>query len=133
MPVFFLVIVAFFCVVAVQLAIAVRRDAPVLAAHGLSRGLAGLAWLFPLGPWWLQHGAGSLPFPLGPALALACYVPAIALGRRQLRVLQASGDEGTVGAQATAVRAVGIGIAGVLYVLVTLGMTMMAHPSSQAH
>jgi hypothetical protein len=125
MPVFFLVIVAFFCVIAVQVGVAVRRDAAVLAAHGLARTLAALVWLFPLGPLWLQYGTPRLVFPLAPALALACYLPAIAAARRQLRVLEASGDERAAGAQATAVRVVGFGIAGILYVLVTLGMTMM--------
>ena len=126
MPVFFLVIVAFFCVIAVQVGLAVRRDAPVLAAHGLTRALAALVWLFPLGPMWLQYGTARLSFPIAPALALACYLPAIAAARRQLRVLEAAGDERTAGARATAVRVVGFGIAGVLYVLVTLGMTMVA-------
>jgi len=126
MPVFFLVIVAFFCVIAVQVGIAVRRDAAVLAAHGLGRAVAALVWLFPLGPLWLQYGAERMPFPLAPALALACYLPAIAAARRQLRVLEAADDERAAGARATAVRVVGFGIAGVLYVLVTLGMTMVA-------
>ena len=108
MPVPYLVIIGFFCVVAVQVGLAVRRDAAVLAAHGLTRGLAAFAWLF----------------PLAPALALACYLPAIATARRQLRVLEAAGDERAAGALSTAVRVIGFGIAGVLYVLVTLGMSM---------
>jgi hypothetical protein len=126
MPVFFLVIVAFFCVIAVQVGLAVRRDADVLAAHGLGRALSAFAWLFPVGPLWLQYGGQHLPFPLAPALALACYLPAIAVARRQVRVLEAAGDERAAGAQANAVRVIGFGIAGVLYVLVTMGMTMMA-------
>ena len=125
MPVPYLVIIGFFCVVAVQVGLAVRRDAAVLAAHGLTRGLAAFAWLFPLAPLCLLYLTPRLPFPLAPALALACYLPAIAAARRQLRVLEASGDERAAGAQATAVRVVGFGIAGILYVLVTLGMTMM--------
>jgi hypothetical protein len=126
MPVAYLVIIAFFCVVAVQVGLAVRRDAAVLAAHGLGRGLSVSAWLFPLAPLCLLYVAPRLPFPLGAALALVCYLPAIAQARRQLRVLEATGDERAAGAQSTAVRVIGFGIAGVLYVLVTLGMTMAA-------
>ena len=124
MPVPYLVIIGFFCVVAVQVGLAVRRDGAVLAAHGLTRGLSVFAWLFPLAPLCLLYLAPRLPFPLAPALALACYLPAIATARRQLRVLEAAGDERAAGALSTAVRVIGFGIAGVLYVLVTLGMSM---------
>jgi hypothetical protein len=124
MPVFFIVIVAFFCVVAVQVGLAVRRESAVLGAHGLGRGLAALAWLFPLGPIWLEYGSPRLPFPLAPALALACFLPAIALARKHLRVLEGAGDPSVAGAYAIAVRVIGIGIAGVLYVLVTLGLNV---------
>jgi len=126
MNVSFLVIVAFFCVVAVQVGRAVRRDATMLAAHGLTRALGVQVWLFPLAPLWLQYGASRLPFPITPALALACYLPAILTARRQLRALEASPDERTQGARATAVRVIGFGVAGILYVLVTMGMTMFA-------
>ena len=120
----FLVPFVFFCFVAVHAAIAIRREAKVLAEFGQSTALAGIVWLFPLGPLLLEFGPRTMQFPLPQSLALACYLPAIAVARKQIRALEAARNERTRGAQHAAERVFGIAVAGVLYVLVSLGMAI---------
>jgi hypothetical protein len=122
----YLIPLAFFCLVAVQAGRAIRREGAALARFRELRALAALAWLFPLGPLLLEFGPRVLRFPLAPSLALACYLPAIAVARKLIRAFDAAGDEQLSGARLAAERVFGVAVAGVLYVLVTLGMTMAA-------
>jgi len=122
----YLVPLAFFCLVAVQAGRAIRREAAALARFRELRALSGLTWLFPLGPVLLEFGPRVMRFPLAPSLALACYLPAIAVARKLIRAFDAAGDERLAGARLVTERVFGVAVAGVLYVLVTLGMMMAA-------
>jgi hypothetical protein len=128
----YLVPLAFFCLVAVQAGRAIRREAAALDRFRELRALAGLAWLFPFGPALLEFGGRLLPFPLAPSLALACYLPAIAVARKLIRAFDAAGDETLAGARLATERVFGVAVAGVLYALVTLGMMIAARPAHVA-
>jgi hypothetical protein len=113
----------------VQAARAIRREAAAVARFRALRGLANFAWLFPFGPLLLEFGSRVVRFPLAPALALACYLPAIAVARKLIHDFDVASDERLGGARLVVERVFGVAVAGVLYVLVTLGMMIVAGSS----
>ncbi len=120
------IITILFLVMAIHIARVVVQESAIYSEFGQSRGLAGAVALFPLGPVALM----ALTFRLGqlPAaiVALACYLPAMVISRRQFRVFDQSGTDRTKQSQHAVSRAFAASIVGILYVAINLVVGMIS-------
>lgn len=106
----------FFAVMSYRVFPALRRQAAVLAEFGQAPSLAYWTLLFPLGVLILMIGSYYLIFLLAYILALACYLPAMVISRRQARALDRAGTDRVQKAQAALNLAFGTALVGVIYV-----------------
>jgi hypothetical protein len=120
-----LLLLIVFVVMAIRIVMSVLRNSTIFAEFQQSMALALLAPLFPIGPLVLLLLRGhSIPFAV--TAASACYIPALVLARRQLRVFEHAGTDRVKEAMSAAYQALGTAIAGLIYIaaVVTLSYLM---------
>jgi hypothetical protein len=96
----------------------ISRHSGELSKLGRRWVLAGLCLLYPIAPFVLMLGIPIIGALASVVIAAACYVPALLLGRRALRVLECQGTDRVEGAISAVSSVIGGAIAGLSYVVI---------------
>ena len=96
----------------------VSREAEIFREFNQARTLAIVSLLFPLAPIILLLGMVHVGAVVSLVGAAVCFLPALVIARRNVRVFERSGTDRVNGAISAASQAVGTAIAGLCYVAV---------------
>lgn len=115
-----------FLVVAVRVALSVRRESLIFEEFESPKSLLWFVLLLPLAPvvlLLLPHQAGWIPAAI---LATACCLPALLTARRCIAVFETSGTARSDAALKSAQTAFGASLAGLIYVCVFVVFVVLA-------
>jgi hypothetical protein len=128
------ILIAFFGVMAIRIARAVWREAPIYREFSLSPSLGFLVLLFPLGPVLAFTTTFRLGWLVALVLVAACYLPSFLVARRHLAFFERASTDRVKAAESAASQAYGTAIVGFIYtgllVLFTLVATTNGGPSA---
>jgi hypothetical protein len=115
-----------FCVIAICIAMAVLRESAIFREFNQSRALGAVVLLYPFGPLVVLIGTWKLGTALAFALAAACYVPGFMIARSIGNALERAGTDRVKEARDIATQALGMAIAGFIYVATVFLLTFAA-------
>lgn len=116
-------LLVFFGGMALRISKILQSEAITLEIYEVPRTMQFLVFLFPAGPVLLLHGTVYVPFSLGALGALLCYLPTMLLARKQAHRLQTAGTDRVARAENAISEALGVALAGVVFVVAATAIT----------
>ena len=110
---------------AVRITRNVMQESAIFEEFNQSKSLIAVVILFPLAPVALLGLTSKLGWGPAVIVASACYLPAMVISRRQLKVFDRSGTDRTNRAKSAATQAFGTALVGLIYVALYLVLIYM--------